>query len=110
MNVYWENVRWETEDTGTMSATLADKEHNSLTLEQRDGMITFLTDGNPSFDVGAIMDITSIFMVLCRKSLSQAGEIDEASGTAASQAEGSVHVPGPRQATYQQDVRSRASW
>jgi hypothetical protein len=105
MNIYWENVRWETEDTGAVSATLADKEHNSLTLEHRDGEITFRTDGSPKFDTAAILDITAICMVLARTSLSQA-----APDTAQAEAS-NVHVPGPRQAaTRHEDVRPRASW
>lgn len=110
MNIYWENVRWETEDTGTTSATLADNEHNSLTLEHRDGMITFYTDGNPSFDVGAVLDITAICMVLSKTALGQGG--DDSATAAASQGEDTdVHVPGPRQeATHQRDIRSHANW
>jgi hypothetical protein len=104
MNIYWENVRWETEDTGAVSATMADKEHNSLTLEHRDGMITFYTDGSPSFDIAAILDITAICMVLSRTSLSQAAGVPQADAS-------TVHVPGPRQAgTQQEDFRPRATW
>jgi hypothetical protein len=113
MNIYWENVRWETEEAGAKSATLADNEHNSLTLKQHDGTITFYTNGNPSFDTGAILDITAICMVLSKASLSQAGE--SATGgarTDEAQAEATnVHVPGPRQeAAQQEDVRRRAEW
>jgi hypothetical protein len=73
MKIHWEHIRWETDDLGTSWATVADEEHNSLTLENRDGTITFHTDGDPRFDVGTILDITALCAVLSRNALGQIG-------------------------------------
>jgi|HubBroStandDraft_3_1064219.scaffolds.fasta_scaffold520836_1 hypothetical protein len=64
MIIYWEDIRWEVDDAGTSWATLADEEHNSLTLENRDGKITFHTDGSPRFDTRTILEITALCMIL----------------------------------------------
>jgi hypothetical protein len=64
MIIYWEDIRWEVDDAGTSWATLADEEHNNLTLESRDGKITFHTDGSPSFDARTILEITALCMIL----------------------------------------------
>jgi hypothetical protein len=69
MRMHWENISWETDDAGTARATLADEEHNSLTLENRDGTITFHTDGNPRFEVSAVMDIMAVSAILSRNAL-----------------------------------------
>jgi len=73
MKIHWENIRWETDDVGTSWATVADEQHNSLTLENRDGTITFHTDGDPRFDVSTILDITALCAVLSRNALGQIG-------------------------------------
>jgi hypothetical protein len=73
MMIHWENIHWETDDAGTSWATLADEEHNSLTLENRDGMITFHTDGSPRFDVSTFLDITALCVILSKNTLGQVG-------------------------------------
>jgi hypothetical protein len=69
MRMHWENIHWETDHAGTSRATLADEEHNSLTLENRDDMITFHTDGSPRFEVSAVMDIMAVSAILSRNAL-----------------------------------------
>jgi hypothetical protein len=73
MIIYWEDIRWEVDDAGTSWATLADEEHNTLTLENRDGKITFHTDGSPQFDAGTLLEITALCMVMAKETLSQSG-------------------------------------
>jgi hypothetical protein len=69
MRMHWENINWETDDAGTSRATLADEEHNSLTLENRDGTITFHTEGSPKFEVSAVMDIMALSAIMSRSAL-----------------------------------------
>lgn len=69
MRMHWENINWETDDAGTSRATLADDEHNSLTLENRDGTITFHTDGSPRFEISAVMDIVALSAIMSRSAL-----------------------------------------
>jgi hypothetical protein len=69
MRMHWENINWETDDAGTSRATLMDDENNSLTLENRDGTITFHTDGSPRFDVSTVMDIMALSAILSRSAL-----------------------------------------
>ncbi|HEY2313631.1 MAG TPA: hypothetical protein VGH96_08460 [Streptosporangiaceae bacterium] len=69
MRMHWENINWETDDAGTSRATLADEEQNSLTLENRDGTITFHTEGSPRFDASAVMDIMALSAIMSRSAL-----------------------------------------
>ena len=110
MMIHWENIHWETDDVGTSWATLADGEHNSLTLESRDDTITFHVDGNPRFEIGEILDLTTLCLILSRNAL--ADRLDEGRdverGSRAPAA--GMLVPGQRQEslTEHQGTRSRA--
>jgi hypothetical protein len=106
MKIHWENIRWETDAVGTSWATIADEDHNSLTLENRDGRIAFYTDGTPRFEIGAILDITALFAILSRNAL--ADLVDQGHAEAAADRGTSVVVPGQRQAplTEHQDIGS----
>jgi hypothetical protein len=101
MIIYWEDIRWEVDDAGTSWATLADEEHNSLTLENRDGKITFHTDGSPRFDARTILEITALCMILEEDALGQPGEARQSRVTARSSDSRDVgtFVPRPRHAS-----------
>jgi hypothetical protein len=71
MKIDWESIKWETDDVGTSWATLADEEHNGLTLENRDGTITFHTDGNPRFDVSTALELIALCAILSMNALDQ---------------------------------------
>jgi hypothetical protein len=73
MIIHWEDIRWDVDEAGTSWATLADAAHDSLTLECRDGAITFHTDGSPRFDASTLMEITALCMVLAKEAVTQAG-------------------------------------
>jgi hypothetical protein len=113
VKIHWENINWETDDVGTSWATLADAEHNSLTLENRDGTITFHTDGNPRFDVSTVLDITAVCMILSKNALDQPGPVGQGGATSRSAPEGAseVLVPEQRQASLgqQHDAERHAS-
>jgi hypothetical protein len=105
MKIHWENIRWETDDVGTSWATLADEEHNSLTLENRDDTITFHTDGSPQFDISTILDLTALCMVLSRNALDRIGsppQSPEPARTTPAPAAG-ILVPGQRHTPLTQD-------
>jgi hypothetical protein len=110
MKIHWENIHWETDDVGTSWATLADGEHNSLTLESRDDMITFHADGSPRFEIGEILDFTTLCLILSRNAL--ADRIDEGrdSDRGSRAPDSGVLVPEQRQETLpeQHDASSRA--
>jgi hypothetical protein len=109
MKIHWENIHWATDDVGTSWATLADGEHNILTLESRDDTITIHTDGSPRFEIGEILDLTTLCLILSRNAL--ADQVDEVRDTdGGSQApDPGVLVPGQRQESLsEQDTRSRA--
>ena len=112
MIIQWEKIRWEADDSGTSSATLADEEHNSLTLENRDGKITFHTDGRPSFDVSTVLDITTLCMILSSNALAEAGRTRQGRATArggrAREARGLVPEPRRAQAAQPHDVKPKA--
>jgi hypothetical protein len=74
MIIYWEDIRWEVDDAGTSWATLADEEHNTLTLENRQGKITFHTDGSPRFDASTVLEITALCTILSKEALGQPDE------------------------------------
>jgi hypothetical protein len=111
MKIHWENIHWMTDDVGTSWATLADGEHNSLTLESRDDTITFHADGSPRFEIGEILDLATLCLILSRNALPD--RIDEARrsdhGTPTS-AGPDVLVPEQRQESLpeQHDTSSRA--
>ncbi len=113
MKIHWDNVKWETDDVGTSWATLADEEHNMLTLENRDGTITFHTDGNPRFDVSTVLDITALCAILSRNALDQAGPSHQGRTASRSKRDraSEVLVPEQRQAPLGQEhrVKPRAS-
>jgi hypothetical protein len=71
MIINWEDIRWEEDDAGTSWATVADEQHNALTLESRDGKITFQTDGSPRFDAGTVLEITAICMVMSKDAVGE---------------------------------------
>jgi hypothetical protein len=99
MKIHMNHIRWETDDIGTSRATMADKDHNSLTLENRDdGTISIHTDGTPRFELSAILDITALFAILSRKALAE--QVSQGHGAADVSADSgtSVVVPGQRQA------------
>jgi hypothetical protein len=73
MIIYWEDIRWDVDDAGTSSATLADEEHNSLTLESCNGRITFRTDGSPSFDASTIHEIVALCAIMTKEGAGQHG-------------------------------------
>jgi hypothetical protein len=104
MKIDWEDIRWETDDVGTSWATLADEEHNSLTLEYREGRIAFHTDGNPRFEVPTVLEITALCVVLSRNALGQVGRTDRARDTARSSgAHAATLVPEQRHAPLTHD-------
>jgi hypothetical protein len=101
MIIYWEDIRWEVDDAGTSWATLADEDHNSLTLENRDGRITFHTDGSPSFEPSTVLEITALCMILSKESLGQAGQTrqDRVAARSSESDDASAFIPAPRHAT-----------
>ena len=110
MIIHWEDIRWEVDDSGTSWATLADEEHNSLTLENRDGKITFHTDGSPRFDTRTILEITALCMILEEDAIGQSGEARQSRVTARSSdsREVGTFVPRPRHAPDPEPSRNRA--
>jgi hypothetical protein len=112
MIIQWEKIRWEADDSGTSSATLADDDHNSLTLEIRDSKIAFYTDGKPSFDIGTVLDITTLCMILSSNALANAGRTRQgrATGRSARASGARPLIPEPRRASagQQHDVKPKA--
>jgi hypothetical protein len=112
MIIQWEKILWEEDDTGTSRATLADDEHNMLTLENREGKIAFHTDGSPTFDVTTVLDIATLFMILASNALGQAGRSRQGrtSARGARAREAGALIPEPRRAPAAQprDVKPKA--
>ncbi len=110
MIIQWEKILWEEDDTGTSRATLADDEHNMLTLEKRDGKIVFHTDGSPSFELSTVLDITTLFMILSSDALGQVGRSRQgrASARGARAREARPLIPGPRRAPTPQPHDGKA--
>lgn len=111
MIIQWEKILWEEDDTGTSRATLADEEHNMLTLENREGKIAFHTDGSPTFDVSTVLDIATLFMILASNALGQAGRSRQGrtSARGARAREAGALIPEPRAPTAQpHDVKPKA--
>lgn len=108
MKIHWESIHWETDDVGTSWATIADEEHNSLTLENRDGKIAFYTDGIPRFEIGAILDITALCAILSRNALADLVDQGHLAAETSGDRDTGVVVPSQRQAplTEHQDVGS----
>ncbi len=104
MKIHWDNIKWETDDAGTSWATLADEEHNSLTLENRDGTITFHTDGNPRFDASTVLDLTVLFVVLSRDAMGQPTQAIKTTPTPAGRG-----TPSPRCSFLSRARRRRVS-
>jgi hypothetical protein len=100
MIIYWEDIRWEVDDAGTSWATLADEEHNSLTLENRDGKITFHTEGTPRFDARRILEITALCMILEEDALAEPDAAGQGRVTARSSdsRDADTFIPGQRHA------------
>jgi hypothetical protein len=102
MIIHWEDIRFEVDDAGTSWATLADDAHNSLTLEWRDGAVTFHADGSPRFDVGSLLEITALCMILAKDELGkEAGAQPAGPSVAVSSHSGETeaYIPGQRQAS-----------
>ena len=113
MRIHWENIDWETDDGGTSWATLADEEHNSLTLENRDDTITFHTDGNPTFDASTVLDIVALCVILFRDAIGQASRPRQGRATGRrprARADGPL-VPGQRRTSLpdRQPIDPKAS-
>jgi hypothetical protein len=108
MKIHMDHIRWETDDIGTSRATVADNDHNSLTLENRDGTVAIYTDGTPRFELSAILDITALFAILSRKALAEQPDQGHAATAASADSAASVIVPGQRQApvTEHQNIDS----
>jgi hypothetical protein len=98
MIIQWEKIQWEADDSGASSATLADEDHNNLTLQNRDGKITFHTDGSPSFDISTVLDITTLCMILCSNAIADAARPRQGRATArgARAREARRLIPEPR--------------
>jgi hypothetical protein len=117
MIINWEDIRWEADDAGTSRATLADEEHNSLTLENRDGKITFRTDGSPTFNTSTVLEITALCMLLSKEDLGRAelGRPARITTRGAQpdpgEPDGETFVPEPRQAldTEPHDIEPEAT-
>ena len=110
MKIHWENIHWETDDVGTSWATLADGEHNSLTLESRDDTITIHTDGSPRFEIGEILDLTTLCLVLSRNAIADRIDAGRDADRGSRAPTPGALVPGQRQEslTEQQATRSSA--
>jgi len=71
MIIYWEDIRWDVDDAGTSWATVADEEHNTITLENRAGRITFHTEGSPSFAASRVLEIAALCTVMSEEALGE---------------------------------------
>ncbi len=112
MIIQWESIRWEADDAGTSWATLADEDHNSLTLENRDGKVTFHTDGSPRFDASTVMDIAALCAILSKNALGQASRTRQGRVTARTthRSDAGPVVPEPRRApaTEPREIKPKA--
>lgn len=100
MIINWEDIRWEVDDAGTSWASVADEEHNSLTLENRGGKITFHTDGSPRFDARRVLEITALCMILEQDVLAEPAEARQGHSAArgAGSRDADTFIPGQRHA------------
>ena len=112
MIIQWENIQWDADDSGASSATLADEDLNSLRLENRDGKITFHTDGSPSFDISTVLDITTLCMILCSNAIADAARPRQGRASARSTRARAARalIPEPRRAPSEppQDVKPKS--
>lgn len=101
MIIDWEGIRFEVDDAGTTWATLADDAHNSLTLECRDGAVTFHADASPRFGASALLEITALCMILVKDAVGGATGAQQAGPILAGRSQPGdpdAYIPEQRQA------------
>jgi hypothetical protein len=94
----WQSIRWEADDAGTSRATLTDNELNSLIVEHSGDKVTFHTEGSPSFDAAAALDIAALCVAVSKNALGRSTTSRRNRKTATTMGTGGARprIPGQR--------------